>query len=166
MKPRGLTLLEMLMAMSISLTLLIAVVSIFQAGERLFLSALDAVALSDFRYRVPREIVQKLTASSRDQITPGTGTFQFATAYDQYHQFQLSPEGLPIWQGKIAYFLSAGQLMQKEPWETVPRPLLRHLTQAWLEVRGGAYVLGLQTNYQGYTRSYRGEVWLWASPVN
>jgi hypothetical protein len=166
MKPRGLTLVEMLLAMGLSLTLLVAMVATFQAGQRLFLSALDAVALSDFQYRVPREIVQKITASNAAQITTGESKFGLGTAFDQNHQFQLSPAGFPAWQGVTVYSLSQGQLLQKEPWEKAPRPLLRQLTAASLQAKNGAYVLTLQTDYQGYTRNYRGEVSMWATPVN
>lgn len=166
MKPRGLTLVETLLAMGLSLTLLVAMVATFQAGQRLFLSALDAVALSDFQYRVPREIVQKLTSSNADQIAAGESSFGLGTAFDQNHQFQLTPEGFPAWQGVTVYALSQGQLLQKEPWEKAPRTLLRQVTLASLQARNGAYLLTLQTDYQGYTRNYRGEVSMWATPVN
>ncbi|MBS2040043.1 prepilin-type N-terminal cleavage/methylation domain-containing protein [bacterium] len=166
MKPRGLTLVEMLLAMAISLALMVAMIATFQSGQRLFLSALDAVALSDFQYRVPRELVQRITASNLEQIEPGQNTFQVGTAFDPNHRFRLTPEGYPDWQGKTIYRLSQGQLLQREPWEKNPRALLNQLTLASLEFKNQAYLLRLQTDYQGYTRSYRGEVAIWAAPVN
>ena len=75
MKRRGLTMVDMLPAMALSFVLMVAMIATLQAGQRTFLSALDAVALSDCQYRVPREIVQKLTASGREQVTPGNGSF-------------------------------------------------------------------------------------------
>lgn len=166
MKTRGLTLVEMLLAMGLSLMLMIGMVATFQAGQRLFLSALDAVALSDFHYRVPREIVQKLTASSSQQVDPGTNRFQFATAFDPNHIFKLTPEGSADWQGKTVYWLAQGQLLSQEPWEKASRCLLRQLTLVSLESRNQAYLLRLQTDYHGYTRDYRGELSMWAAPVN
>ena len=166
MKRRGLTLVEMLLAMALSFVLMVAMIATFQAGQRTFLSALDAVALSDCQYRVPREIVQKLTASSIDQITAGNGTFAFAGAFDQAHQFHLDADGRPDWQGLTSYRLEGDRLLQKEPWETHSRTILRNLSAIALRPSGGAYLLTLNVDYHGYTRNFRGEVSLWAAPVN
>lgn len=166
MKRRGLTLVEMLLAMSLSFVLMVAMIATLQAGQRTFLSALDGVALSDCQYRVPREIVQKLTASTSEQVTPGTGSFAFAGAFDQAHQFHLDAEGRPDWQGLTSYRLEDDRLLQKEPWETRPRTLLRNLSGIALRPSGSAYLLTLSIDYHGYTRSFRGEVSLWAAPVH
>ena len=166
MKRRGLTLVEMILAMALSFVLLVAMIGTLQAGQRYFLAALDAVALSDCQYRVPREIVQKLTASSAEQVTVGNNTFAFGNAFDQRHEFRLNPEGRPEWQGLTTYRLDGDQLLQKEPWETGPRPILRNLTAVALRPSNGAYLLTLTVSYQGYTQSFRGEVSMWAAPVN
>lgn len=166
MMRRGLTLVEMLLAMALSFVLMVAMLGTLQAGQRYFLSALDAVALSDCRYRVPREIVQKLTASDADQVTAGNGTFAFACAFNQRHEFCLDPEGRPEWQGLTSYSLQGDRLLQKEPWETSSRPILQNLTGVSLRSSNGAYLLTLSVNYQGYTQTFRGEVTMWAAPVN
>ncbi|MBX3170027.1 MAG: prepilin-type N-terminal cleavage/methylation domain-containing protein [Candidatus Eremiobacteraeota bacterium] len=166
MKQRGLTLVEMLLAMALSFVLLTAMVGTLRAGQGYFLAALDAVALSDCQYRVPREIVQKLTASTAEQVTAGNGTFAFATAYDQGHEFRLDAQGRPEWQGLTSYRLEGGRLLQKEPWEQAPRSILRHLSGVSLRPKNGAYLLTVNVDYQGYTRTFRGEVTMWANPVN
>ncbi len=166
MKRRGLTLVEMLLAMALSFLLMVAMLATLQAGQGYFLSALDAVALSDCQYRVPREIVQKLTASTAEQVTAGNNTFAFANAFDQGHQFRLDSEGHPDWQGLTTYRLEGDRLLQKEPWEKAPRTILRNLTGVSLRPGNGAYLLTLTVNYQGYTQNFRGEVSMWAAPVN
>jgi hypothetical protein len=166
MKRRGLTLVEMLLAMALSFVLMVAMLATMRAGRHYFLSALDAMALSDCQYRVPREIVQKLTASSSEQVTPGSGSFAFATAFDQNHQFHLDAEGRPEWQGVTSYRLEGDRLTQKEPWESSPRTILRNLRGLALRQSGQAYLLTLSVDYQGYTQRFRGEVSLWAAPAN
>lgn len=166
MNRRGLTLVEMLLVMALSFTLMVAMLATLRVGQGYFLSALDAVALSDCQYRVPREIVQKLTASTPEQVTSGNGTFAFANAYDQGHQFRLDPQGRPEWQGVTTYRLESGRLLQKEPWEKAPRTILRNLSAVSLSTGQGAFLLTLSIDYQGYTRSFRGEVTMWATPVN
>ena len=166
MNRRGLTLVEMLLAMALSFLLMVAMLATLQAGQRYFLSALDAVALSDCQYRVPREIVQKLTASTAEQVSAGNNTFAFANAFDQRHEFRLDAEGRPEWQGLTTYRLDGDRLLQKEPWETAPRTILRNLTSISLRPSNGAYLLTLSLNYQGYTQTFRGEVSMWAAPVN
>lgn len=166
MNRRGLTLVEMLLAMALSFVLMVAMVGTFQMGHRYFLSALDAVALSDCQYRVPRELVQKLTASTAEQVTAGNGTFAFASAFDQSHQFRLDPEGRPEWQGLTSYHLVGDHLLQKEPWEARSRLILPNLSGISLRPEAGGYRLTLNVDYQGYTQTFRGEVRLWATPVN
>ena len=166
MKRRGLTLVEMLVSLALSFTLLVAMLSTLQVGQRYFLGALDALALSDCQYRVPREIVQKLMASSATQVTPGNSNFSFITAYNQQNQFQVTPEGLPDWQGQTLYRLNQGRLTCKEPWEKSPRTLTRNLVGMALKPSNGSFLLTLNIEYDGYTRDYRGEVSMWATPVN
>jgi len=166
MKRRGLTLVEMMVSLALSFTLLVAMLGTLQVGQRYFLGALDALALSDCQYRVPREIVQKLMASTATQVTPGNSTFSFATAFNQQNQFQVTPEGLPDWQGKTTYRLEQGRLTRQEPWEKVPRTLTRNLTGLTLKPNNGSFLLTLNVEYDGYTRDFRGEVSMWATPVN
>ncbi len=166
MNRRGLTLVEMMLAMALSFVLMVAMLGTLKAGQGTFLSSLDAVALSDCQYRVPREIVQKLTASSAEQVTAGNGTFAFANAYDQAHQFRLDLQGRPEWQGLTVYRFDGGRLLQKEPWDKTPRTILRNLASISLRPAHGAYLLTLSIDYQGFTRSFRGEVSMWATPVN
>ena len=166
MKRRGLTLVEMMVSLALSFTLLVAMLSTLQVGQRYFLGALDALALSDCQYRVPREIVQKLIASSATQVTPGNSTFSFVTAYNQQNQFQVTPEGLPDWQGQTTYRLDQGRLTRKEPWEKSARTLTHNLVGMALTPSNGSFLLTLNIEYDGYTRDYRGEVSMWATPVN
>lgn len=166
MKRRGLTLVEMMVSLALSFTLLVAMLSTLQIGQRSFLGALDALALTDCQYRVPREIAQKLMASSATQVTPGNSTFSFVTAYNQQNQFQLTREGLPDWQGQTTYRLEGGSLTRKEPWEKSPRTLTRNLTGLTLKPANASFLLTLRIEYDGYTRDFRGEVSMWATPVN
>lgn len=166
MRRRGLTLLEMILAMSLSFLLLVGMSAILRAGQRYFLTALDAVALNDCQYRVPREIVQKLTASSAEQVTVGNNTFAFATAFDERHEFRLDPQGHPDWQGSTSYRLDGNQLFQKEPWQDRSSAILRNVSHVSLRASNGVYLLTLNVDYRGYTQDFRGEVSMWAVPVN
>lgn len=162
MKSRsGMTLVELVMAAALSLLLLSGMLSLLRVGRAFFLSALDESALVDCTYRIPRDIVERLSLSRADSVSPGNYTFQFATAYSEGGVFQRQSDGRPAWQGQEVYRLLNHQLYRGNHLLTGNLAAIR----LW-PGQNGSFELALEIDYQGYTRSFRGEVKYWATPVN
>lgn len=161
MNRRGMTLVELLLSMSLSLLLAGVMLSILKVGRTFFLTSLDEMALADCSYRVPREIVDHLIASQAESVTPGNSTFSFMTAYDSNFHFCTQADGTPLWQGRESYHLEADRLYRNH------RVLARHVSAIRLvDAKNGSFQLTMDLDFQGYKRKVQREVKLWARPVN
>ena len=165
MKARGITLLEMILALGLSSMLATLFLLLLMLGRNAFLDALDEGALGRVTYLVPRDLSDGLNQSRLELISYSPDLLTFASAVDDSGRFQTDASGHPSWQTPVSYWFANGKCVRGHR----PDGLLVDPSVVGLRVENpcpGELRVVLSIDFSGYRRTFRGEVTAWAHPVN
>lgn len=165
---RGLTLVELLMALGLSSVVGMIALSLFLTGRDTFLLALDEAALAEATYRIPRDIAEGLEHSRLDLITYGPDSLTYATAYDPAGMFRTDESGRPDWQALQDLWVAQGRLFRgRRPHTAAGQLSSQHIHSLLVEPGPEAtLIVRLGVAYNGFRRQFRGEVSLCARPAH
>lgn len=165
MSRRGISLVELVLALGLSSMLATVFLTLLFLGRDAYLDSLDEAGLSRVTYLVPRDLTDGLEQSRLALIAYSPDLLTFASAHDESGRFVTDSRGVPDWQSPISYWLEGGKCWKgRRPARQLVDPSivgLRSESPAPNLIR-----VTLKVDFVGYRRSFRGEVEVWARPTN
>ncbi|MCA9790175.1 MAG: hypothetical protein KC910_00210 [Candidatus Eremiobacteraeota bacterium] len=183
MNRRAFTLLETVLAASLTGLLLSLMLGLLSYGRREFLLALEDNDLANASYRAPRLIADQLRFSPAASLSSGQSGIAFLSAYDEQGRYVLDEQGRPLWQAYEHYFIEPGthnlrhRRLAFEGDEAVPieahrlralgpaRLVARDIKAVSIEHQQQGWRLLLEVEHRRDSRTFGGEVELWVFPV-